>query len=561
MAGISSEVDTVMTNASAKIRLGFFCEELNKTKTTSRSDPYVRSVEEGMRLIAQAIAEGAHKIEPRFQGRIVTSGSFYEDLKVGDPDEFDYTLLLSSPRVCHFEATDEAGFVNVLLDDTLERRTWMDCLSVFCPKHGVVIEDGFCKFSKTKHRVTVSDNRVLDPQKVQKAFRELTDKVVNGISLPPNWEHGGANRPTFSGHRKHGPATMFQFIHRTTDTELKVNIDITLGIEVPFQIRGNAIRFPVLEESAKTSIWAYRMLQNNVPLYVIPLYSKMMLSRKKYYRKHTWRISASPLENDIFQAFGADSLESRAVRILKILRDTHLTYHKRKTKRQKKRRKRHNRSKSANRGRSLPASGDESSSSYLPSECGECSDGCTSEPNSLSDRKSSTSSYEPALKREASQVQDHAVDGRGASSRASTQARHTSEVQDTAETHAGCISTVREAETTDLTDVELTTARLSRFELNENIKVFQAKDIGLVEKPPGPGSGEYWGPRQYIGSIEIKMWMLWYVIKHGRTQEPLCDVIVKALLDFQVMAKNNKHITSIYVGGPVCTPQGHGRAR
>ncbi len=24
---------------------------------------------------------------------------------------------------------------------------------------------------------------------------------------------------------------------------------------------------------------------------------------------------------------------------------------------------------------------------------------------------------------------------------------------------------------------------------------------------------------------------------------------------------NNDHVTSIYVGGPVCTPQGHGRAQ
>ncbi len=45
---------------------------------------------------------------------------------------------------------------------------------------------------------------------------------------------------------------------------------------------------------------------------------------KKYYQKHAWRISTSPLETVIFQEFGADSLESKMVRILKILSDTHL---------------------------------------------------------------------------------------------------------------------------------------------------------------------------------------------------------------------------------------------
>ncbi len=40
------------------------------------------------------------------------------------PDEFDYTLLvplLSLPRVCKLEATDEAGFVNVLIVDAKQR--------------------------------------------------------------------------------------------------------------------------------------------------------------------------------------------------------------------------------------------------------------------------------------------------------------------------------------------------------------------------------------------------------------------------------------------------------
>ncbi len=182
------EVETVMKAPIAKARLGFFCEELNKTKSTRKSDAYVRTVEAGMRIIAEQIANGTRKKDARFKGKVITSGSFYEDLKVGDPDEFDYTLLvdiLSSPGVCKLEATDEAGFVNVLIVDAQERKTWDDCLSVLCPKHGVIVEDGTCTF-RTVHRVRGSDKKVLDPQKVQKAFRELTDKVLKDMSLPPN---------------------------------------------------------------------------------------------------------------------------------------------------------------------------------------------------------------------------------------------------------------------------------------------------------------------------------------------------------------------------------------
>ena len=51
-----------------------------------------------------------------------------------------------------------------------------------------------------------------------------------------------------------------------------------------------------------------------------------------------------------------------------------------------------------------------------------------------------------------------------------------------------------------------------------------------------------------------KMWVQWYVIKHGHIQEPLCDLVLKV---FRIFTRT----TGIYVGGPLCTPQGHGRAQ
>ena len=60
------------------------------------------------------------------------------------------------------------------------------------------------------------------------------------------------------------------------------------------------------------------------------------------------------------------------------------------------------------------------------------------------------------------------------------------------------------------TEAAATSALLSRFQRS----LYQSKDIGSV-KAPDPDTGEYWGPRQYVGSVEIKTWMPTRVIKQG----------------------------------------------
>ncbi len=73
-----------MRSSFAKDRLGLLCEELNKTKSTRKS-AYVGTVEEGMRIIDEHIANGARKKDAQFKENIITIASFYDDLKVGDP--------------------------------------------------------------------------------------------------------------------------------------------------------------------------------------------------------------------------------------------------------------------------------------------------------------------------------------------------------------------------------------------------------------------------------------------------------------------------------------------
>ena len=520
----SRDVDNALSSSTSGSRLESFIEQLERKTYVTRSDPYAMTVEQGARSIVHKIANAVGKADHRFQGEVLPSGSFYEDLKVGNPDEFDYTLLLtglSSPGVCEFSATEEHAFLNVRLVDGQARANWDHCVSEVCPKHGVVLEKGVCNFGKyhanhervikDSHQPTGPPDRTLDPTKVQATFRELVNRVLPDVNLPSGWEHGGNLRPIFSGHRKHGPATMLQFIYRTADTELKVNLDITVGIKVD-----HALPFPQLERHSTTSVWARRMLrlQTQTPLYVIPLYSKMLLSEGKYHRKNAWRISCSPLENKLFEELRPTSPESRAIRVLKALRDAHLTYFQRKTKRQK--------------DMSQVKFGDKYS------------------------RQARTHAW----------VHDPSFGEKCTRPGATTGIAHCGFQDETDsrddEAWGGSEASIPDSKTTDLTVLlDPATAQLQGL-LLDHMGVpkysYQNTDIGFTSKPPGPGSGEYWGPMQYISSIEIKMLILRYLIEHGRIYEPLHLIVLRALLHFKDrMARNEPLSTSIYFGGPVCT--------
>ena len=74
-----------------------------------------------------------------------------------------------------------------------------------------------------------SEELIMNPSKVQRHFRKIFDQAMASIDLPNDWQHGGFQRPAFSGVRRHGPATMIQLIYRTSTDEFKLNVDVTLG--------------------------------------------------------------------------------------------------------------------------------------------------------------------------------------------------------------------------------------------------------------------------------------------------------------------------------------------
>ncbi len=99
--------------------------ELYKEAEFDREHQEVKEIEETVRNLVQEIAEGIAKKEPLFQNTVIQSGSFYEDLKVEGPNEFDFMICLeelSEPDVCEikaipFRSVPDPGYVHVQIQD------------------------------------------------------------------------------------------------------------------------------------------------------------------------------------------------------------------------------------------------------------------------------------------------------------------------------------------------------------------------------------------------------------------------------------------------------------
>lgn len=97
-----------------------------------REHQEVKEIEETVRHLVQEIAEGIAEKDPLFKNTIIQSGSFYEDLKVEGPNEFDFMICLeelSAPGVCAikaipFRSVRDPGYVHVEIQDPTSRKRW-----------------------------------------------------------------------------------------------------------------------------------------------------------------------------------------------------------------------------------------------------------------------------------------------------------------------------------------------------------------------------------------------------------------------------------------------------
>ncbi len=429
--GFSMEIkdrclNDISTNADRLKKLGVYLNQLDECQRISaRPDKErIRRIQSGIENIVEKLASRIATKRPIFRGTIENMGSYYDGLKVGAPDEFDFMLVLeefTKDNGLHslLLTRRPPGFAAIRVHGEKHSSEWP--ITEYCPVHEslVVVK------KKILHRCySRSIVKVLDPLRIQDEYRKAADEEMPSIELPPNWCHGGCNRPYFSGHRKHGPATLFQFIYADEQGEIKVTIDLTLairlqiGVDLHIHDMHMLKRFPLGNEHFEKFL---EYLQTDPGMHIIPLYSKFLIEEGYGGKKYNWKVSGSCSEKIIFQSMQEDSLMKKTIRVLKILRDTYLTYFRRKTERKKKKRTIKTKNKDNNQSQ-----------------------------------------------------RNHAP----------------------------------ESDTTDFTEVEYfgeeATSKFNRIKA----RIYQSKDIGFHPRNPEPGSGEYWGARHYIASVEIKTFAL-----------------------------------------------------
>ena len=106
--------------------------ELYKEAEFDREHQEVKEIEETVRILVQEVAEGIAEKDPLFKNTVLQSGSFYEDLKVEGPNEFDFMICLeelSTPGVCEIKAiplrpVPDPGYVHVQIQDPDFQRRW-----------------------------------------------------------------------------------------------------------------------------------------------------------------------------------------------------------------------------------------------------------------------------------------------------------------------------------------------------------------------------------------------------------------------------------------------------
>ena len=98
-----------------------------------REHEEVKMIEQTIRSLVEEISKSIAEKDPLFKNTVLRSGSFYGDLKVDGPNEFDLMICLeelSEPGVCQikaipFRSVPDPGYVHLLVQDPTFQEPWI----------------------------------------------------------------------------------------------------------------------------------------------------------------------------------------------------------------------------------------------------------------------------------------------------------------------------------------------------------------------------------------------------------------------------------------------------
>ena len=256
-------------------------------------------IRQNLEILVGNILEQVEKQDQRFGSTLIKSGSVYEDVKVKNPDEFDFMVKLDSltntPLFYPCEKGD--GYVKLSLDDD----TWKE----FKDEDGFFSPNLLCRHFKKLVNGSLSNVEVPEGLSIQRADQELLDGPWGPVFSDLLGNSGRKDDPSGVLYSEtHGPATTlyikWQGEGDSSYRNLLISVDLTLTLE--YLITKLAVE---LSKSLPQSV--DDCLRRN-GFHVVPAGFDV------------WRISFSMAEKDVLSS-SPEGFKA-CFRVLKIMRDT-----------------------------------------------------------------------------------------------------------------------------------------------------------------------------------------------------------------------------------------------
>ena len=300
-----------------KDQLNEYFLDINSKRSTVNNAKSV-CVAENIQKLMNTLAEAIGEIDERFHSKCVPSGSYFDELKIDDPDEFDFVFeieALSKPGMCQVITSEEnigKAFIFVI-----DKRVADKFAQFLCHPEE---QTAFVRDTKG-----VSVEGTLSVRKLNEYFHSLIYEALEQIELQQEFLYGEINGPF-----NHGPCARI-VVEYTDDSNIKCNVDVDIapGICIPEK----TVIPPLLQKGfipgdVNENFWALIVdifEKSDILLVPFPFdtLSKTFQQCWKYNYSETWRISLQNIERNLFKTFPTNSTEKRVVRILKILVKDH----------------------------------------------------------------------------------------------------------------------------------------------------------------------------------------------------------------------------------------------
>ena len=252
-------------------------------------------IREKLERLVNNILTLVEKRDKRFQSTLIKSGSVYEGVKVGKPNEFDFMIRLNSlsDKALFHPCHKGEGYVKLQLDE----HDWKE----FKDEEGFFNPNLLCRHFKKLVNESLSAADVPDGLRIQRASRELLDGSWGPVFSDLLGNSSGQENPSDVMYSEtHGPATTLYMDWEGGESYrgLNISVDLTLTLEYPLS------KLPV--QLAKLPPEVDVILQKS-GFHVVPA------------RFVVWLISFSMVEKEVL--YSSPEGFKACYRVLKIVRD------------------------------------------------------------------------------------------------------------------------------------------------------------------------------------------------------------------------------------------------